>query len=95
MENVISEVILLVSGRRAGSCSRSRCSNESFFVSQIPKFILNQVRKHNMENQRKMNRDRAVKKLLKKMAYDRERASDKQEKNTEVREQITQSITLN
>ncbi|XP_067241059.1 rho GTPase-activating protein 18 isoform X4 [Chanodichthys erythropterus] len=49
----------------------------------IPKFILNQVRKHNMENQRKMNRDRAVKKLLKKMAYDRERASDKQEKNTE------------
>uniref|UniRef100_A0A673JZV0 Rho-GAP domain-containing protein n=1 Tax=Sinocyclocheilus rhinocerous TaxID=307959 RepID=A0A673JZV0_9TELE len=49
----------------------------------IPKFVLNQVRKHNMENQRKMNRDRAVKKLLKKMAYDRERASDKQEKNTE------------
>ncbi|ROL44025.1 Rho GTPase-activating protein 18, partial [Anabarilius grahami] len=52
----------------------------------IPKFILNQVRKHNMENQRKMNRDRAVKKLLKKMAYDRERASDKQEKNTELSE---------
>uniref|UniRef100_A0A8C1J0J7 Rho-GAP domain-containing protein n=1 Tax=Cyprinus carpio TaxID=7962 RepID=A0A8C1J0J7_CYPCA len=51
----------------------------------IPKFVLNQVRKHNMENQRKMHRDRAVKKLLKKMAYDRERASDKQEKNTEVR----------
>ncbi|XP_016100154.1 rho GTPase-activating protein 18-like [Sinocyclocheilus grahami] len=51
----------------------------------IPKFVLNQVRKHNTENQRKMNRDRAVKKLLKKMAYDRERASDKQEKNTEVR----------
>uniref|UniRef100_A0A671KBR3 Rho GTPase-activating protein 18-like n=1 Tax=Sinocyclocheilus anshuiensis TaxID=1608454 RepID=A0A671KBR3_9TELE len=49
----------------------------------IPKFVLNQVRKHNMENQRKMNRDRVVKKLLKKMAYDRERASDKQEKNTE------------
>uniref|UniRef100_A0A673MQ11 Rho GTPase-activating protein 18-like n=1 Tax=Sinocyclocheilus rhinocerous TaxID=307959 RepID=A0A673MQ11_9TELE len=45
----------------------------------IPKFILNQVRKQNMENQRKMNRDRAVKKLLKKMAYDRERASNKQE----------------
>ncbi|XP_073790125.1 rho GTPase-activating protein 18 isoform X2 [Danio rerio] len=49
----------------------------------IPKFILNQVRKHNMENQRKMNRDRAVKKLLKKMAYDRERATERQEKNTE------------
>uniref|UniRef100_A0A672NDX6 Rho GTPase activating protein 18 n=1 Tax=Sinocyclocheilus grahami TaxID=75366 RepID=A0A672NDX6_SINGR len=54
-------------------------------VRGIPKFVLNQVRKHNTENQRKMNRDRAVKKLLKKMAYDRERASDKQEKNTEVR----------
>ncbi|XP_016112645.1 rho GTPase-activating protein 18, partial [Sinocyclocheilus grahami] len=51
----------------------------------IPKFILNQVRKQNMENQRKMNRDRAVKKLLKKMAYDRERASNKQESNAEVR----------
>ncbi|XP_051500804.1 rho GTPase-activating protein 18 isoform X1 [Myxocyprinus asiaticus] len=49
----------------------------------IPKFILNQVRKQNTANQRKMNRDRAVKKLLKKMAYDRERNSDKQEKNTE------------
>uniref|UniRef100_A0A673MJU4 Rho GTPase-activating protein 18-like n=1 Tax=Sinocyclocheilus rhinocerous TaxID=307959 RepID=A0A673MJU4_9TELE len=49
----------------------------------IPKFILNQVRKQNMENQRKMNRDRAVKKLLKKMAYDRERASNKQESNAE------------
>ncbi|XP_026050788.1 rho GTPase-activating protein 18-like isoform X1 [Carassius auratus] len=49
----------------------------------IPKFILNQVRKHNMENQRKMNRDRAVKKLLKKMAYDRERASHKQESTAE------------
>ncbi|XP_073673021.1 rho GTPase-activating protein 18-like [Garra rufa] len=49
----------------------------------IPKFILNQVRKQNMENQRKMNRDRAVKKLLKKMAYDRERATNKQESNAE------------
>ncbi|XP_058611974.1 rho GTPase-activating protein 18 isoform X3 [Onychostoma macrolepis] len=49
----------------------------------IPKFILNQVRKQNMENQRKMNRDRAVKKLLKKMAYDRERASNKQESSAE------------
>ncbi|XP_051510728.1 rho GTPase-activating protein 18-like isoform X1 [Myxocyprinus asiaticus] len=49
----------------------------------IPKFILNQVRKQNTEKQRKMNRDRAVKKLLKKMAYDRERTADKQEKNTE------------
>ncbi|XP_073711886.1 rho GTPase-activating protein 18 isoform X2 [Misgurnus anguillicaudatus] len=49
----------------------------------IPKFILNQVRRHNTENQRKMNRDRAVKKLLRKMTHDREKAPDKQEKNTE------------
>uniref|UniRef100_A0A672MAS5 Rho GTPase activating protein 18 n=1 Tax=Sinocyclocheilus grahami TaxID=75366 RepID=A0A672MAS5_SINGR len=73
-----------------------RCSDDSFLLSQIPKFILNQVRKQNMENQRKMNRDRAVKKLLKKMAYDRERASNKQESNAEVRGATqTQSSTLN
>ncbi|TSO15225.1 Rho GTPase-activating protein 18 [Bagarius yarrelli] len=48
----------------------------------IPKFVMTQVRKQNME--RKMNRDRAVKKLLKKMAYDRERNSEKVEKNPEV-----------
>nr|XP_023652956.1 rho GTPase-activating protein 18 isoform X1 [Paramormyrops kingsleyae] len=46
----------------------------------IPKFIMNQVRKQNTENQKKMSKDRAMKKLLKKMAYDREK-SDKQEKN--------------
>ncbi|XP_007259744.3 rho GTPase-activating protein 18 isoform X1 [Astyanax mexicanus] len=49
----------------------------------IPKFVMNQVRKQNTENQKKMNRDRAVKKLLKKMAYDRDKNSDKTEKNTE------------
>ncbi|XP_066555468.1 rho GTPase-activating protein 18 isoform X2 [Amia ocellicauda] len=47
----------------------------------IPKFIMNQVRKQNMENQKKMTRDKAMKKLLKKMAYDREK-SEKHEKNT-------------
>ncbi|XP_048860524.1 rho GTPase-activating protein 18 [Brienomyrus brachyistius] len=46
----------------------------------IPKFIMNQVRKQNMENQKKMSKDRAMKKLLKKMAYDREK-SEKLEKN--------------
>ncbi|KAJ8270752.1 hypothetical protein GJAV_G00118830 [Gymnothorax javanicus] len=45
----------------------------------IPKFIMNQVRKQNMENQKK-SRERAVKKLLKKMAYDREK-SEKHEKS--------------
>ncbi|KAJ8385911.1 hypothetical protein AAFF_G00178730 [Aldrovandia affinis] len=45
----------------------------------IPKFIMIQVRKQNTENQKK-SRDRAVKKLLKKMAYDREK-SEKHEKS--------------
>lgn len=40
----------------------------------IPKFIMNQVRQQNMESQRKQ-KERAVRKLLKKMAI--ERASDK------------------
>ena len=39
-----------------------------------------------MENQRKMNRDRAVKKLLKKMAYDREKNIEKVDKSSEVRQ---------
>ncbi|KAF5897865.1 rho GTPase-activating protein 18, partial [Clarias magur] len=47
----------------------------------IPKFVMTQVRKQNME--RKMNRERAVKKLLKKMAYDREKNSEKVERNPE------------
>ncbi|KAI4890567.1 hypothetical protein NFI96_019401, partial [Prochilodus magdalenae] len=47
----------------------------------IPKFVMIQVRKQNTENQRKMNRD--LKKLLKKMAYDREKNNDKAEKSSE------------
>uniref|UniRef100_A0AAY4DW78 Rho-GAP domain-containing protein n=1 Tax=Denticeps clupeoides TaxID=299321 RepID=A0AAY4DW78_9TELE len=49
----------------------------------IPKFIMNQVRKQNAENQRKLNRERAMRKLLKKMAYDREK-SDKPEKYSDI-----------
>ncbi|XP_075859082.1 rho GTPase-activating protein 18 isoform X2 [Microcebus murinus] len=45
----------------------------------IPKFIVNQVRKQNTENHRKDKK--AMKKLLKKMAYDREKY-EKQDKNT-------------
>nr|XP_029532766.1 rho GTPase-activating protein 18 isoform X2 [Oncorhynchus nerka] len=45
----------------------------------IPKFIMNQVRKQNTENQKKMSKDRAMMKLLKKMAYEREK-HEKQEK---------------
>ncbi|XP_062953163.1 rho GTPase-activating protein 18 isoform X1 [Cynocephalus volans] len=45
----------------------------------IPKFIVNQVRKQNTENHKKDKK--AMKKLLKKMAYDREK-HEKQDKNT-------------
>uniref|UniRef100_A0A8C7Z952 Rho GTPase activating protein 18 n=1 Tax=Oryzias sinensis TaxID=183150 RepID=A0A8C7Z952_9TELE len=37
----------------------------------IPKFILDQVRQHNMESQRKPNNQRAVRKLLKKITTDK------------------------
>ncbi|XP_056150454.1 rho GTPase-activating protein 18 isoform X2 [Lampris incognitus] len=37
----------------------------------IPKFILNQVRQQNTESQRKQNRERAVRKLLKKITTDK------------------------
>ncbi|XP_008311043.1 rho GTPase-activating protein 18 isoform X2 [Cynoglossus semilaevis] len=37
----------------------------------IPKFIVTQVRQHNMESQRKQNKERAVRKLLKKITIDR------------------------
>ncbi|KAM4817411.1 rho GTPase-activating protein 18 isoform X1 [Urocitellus parryii] len=45
----------------------------------IPKFIVNQVRKQNTENHKKDRK--AMKKLLKKMAYDREKY-EKQDKST-------------
>uniref|UniRef100_A0A8I5NNS5 Rho GTPase-activating protein 18 n=1 Tax=Papio anubis TaxID=9555 RepID=A0A8I5NNS5_PAPAN len=45
----------------------------------IPKFIVNQVRKQNTENHKKDKR--AMKKLLKKMAYDRDKY-EKQDKST-------------
>ncbi|KAM9339555.1 rho GTPase-activating protein 18 [Symphorus nematophorus] len=37
----------------------------------IPKFIMNQVRQQNMESQRKQNKERAVRKLLKKITTDK------------------------
>ncbi|XP_059213217.1 rho GTPase-activating protein 18 [Centropristis striata] len=37
----------------------------------IPKFIMTQVRQHNMESQRKQNKERAVRKLLKKITTDK------------------------
>uniref|UniRef100_A0A6J0TH64 Rho GTPase-activating protein 18 isoform X1 n=2 Tax=Pogona vitticeps TaxID=103695 RepID=A0A6J0TH64_9SAUR len=46
----------------------------------IPTFLVNQVRKQNAESQKKERKDRAMRKLLKKMAYDREK-HEKQDKS--------------
>ncbi|XP_067402833.1 rho GTPase-activating protein 18 [Emydura macquarii macquarii] len=46
----------------------------------IPKFIVNQVRKQNTASQKKEKKDKAMKKLLKKMAYDKEKY-EKQDKS--------------
>ncbi|XP_048387735.1 rho GTPase-activating protein 18 isoform X1 [Stegostoma tigrinum] len=43
----------------------------------IPKFIMNQVRQQNIENHKKLSKEKAVMKLLKKMTYDK----DKHERN--------------
>ncbi|KAM8946109.1 rho GTPase-activating protein 18 [Pelodytes ibericus] len=40
----------------------------------IPKFIIGQVRTQNVVNQKKLTKEKAMKKLLKRMAYDREKA---------------------
>ncbi|KAG8123854.1 putative Rho GTPase-activating protein, partial [Naja naja] len=46
----------------------------------IPTFLVNQVRKQNAESQKKERKDKAMRKLLKKMAYDREK-HEKQDKS--------------
>uniref|UniRef100_A0A8D0GNL9 Rho GTPase-activating protein 18 n=1 Tax=Sphenodon punctatus TaxID=8508 RepID=A0A8D0GNL9_SPHPU len=46
----------------------------------IPKFLVDQVRKQNTESQKKARKDKAMKKLRKKMAYDREK-HEKPDKN--------------
>ncbi|XP_067881249.1 rho GTPase-activating protein 18 isoform X2 [Heterodontus francisci] len=55
----------------------------------IPKFIMNQVRQQNIANHKKLSKERAVKKLLKKMAYDK----DKHDRNQTERN-LTDSVTL-
>ncbi|XP_053314960.1 rho GTPase-activating protein 18 isoform X2 [Spea bombifrons] len=40
----------------------------------IPKFIVGQVRRQNVVNQKKLTKEKAMKKLLKRMAYDREKS---------------------
>ncbi|XP_014851604.1 PREDICTED: rho GTPase-activating protein 18 isoform X1 [Poecilia mexicana] len=49
----------------------------------IPKFILTQVRQQNMESQRKLYKDRAVRKLLKKITTDRPLDKAIPEENTQ------------
>ncbi|KAF6730371.1 Rho GTPase-activating protein 18 [Oryzias melastigma] len=49
----------------------------------IPKFILNQVRQHNMESQRKQNNQRAVRKLLKKITTDKPSEKSIPEENSQ------------
>lgn len=65
--------------RRLKCCSFSYLSKLSCISPQIPKFLVNQVRKQNTENLKKDKK--TVKKLLKKMAYDREKY-DKQDRST-------------
>ncbi|XP_063166222.1 rho GTPase-activating protein 18 isoform X1 [Candoia aspera] len=50
------------------------------FLWTIPTFLVNQVRKQNAESQKKERKDKAMRKLLKKMAYDREK-HEKQDKS--------------
>lgn len=54
-------------------CTEGIKSPSSVSVSclQIPKFIVTQVRQQNMENQRKQHKERAVRKLLKKITTDK------------------------
>uniref|UniRef100_A0A8D3A5J9 Rho GTPase activating protein 18 n=1 Tax=Scophthalmus maximus TaxID=52904 RepID=A0A8D3A5J9_SCOMX len=54
----------------------------------IPKFIVTQVRQHNMESQRKQNKERAVRKLLKKITT--EKPSDKESSQGFIRVQAPQ-----
>ncbi|XP_008298044.1 rho GTPase-activating protein 18 [Stegastes partitus] len=51
----------------------------------IPKFIVTQVRQQNMESQRKQNKERAVRKLLKKMAIEKppERTTPEVQENSQ------------
>ncbi|XP_078069843.1 rho GTPase-activating protein 18 [Mustelus asterias] len=55
----------------------------------IPKFIMNQVRQQNIENHKKLSKEKAVKKLLKKMAYDK----DKHDRNQSDKS-LPNSVTL-
>lgn len=49
----------------------------------IPKFIMTQVRQQNMESQRKQNKERAVRKLLKKITTDKQPEKTIPEENTQ------------
>ncbi|KAM4771732.1 rho GTPase-activating protein 18 [Rhinophrynus dorsalis] len=67
-------------GAMAGAASAARTASVMLFMIKyqkllwtIPKFIVGQVRQQNVVNQRKLTKEKAMKKLLKRMAYDREK----------------------
>ncbi|XP_060609324.2 LOW QUALITY PROTEIN: rho GTPase-activating protein 18 [Anolis sagrei] len=51
----------------------------------IPTFLVNQVRKQNAESQKKERKEKAMRKLLKKMAYDREKHEKQDKSNHDVK----------
>ncbi|XP_041043323.1 rho GTPase-activating protein 18 [Carcharodon carcharias] len=55
----------------------------------IPKFIMNQVRQQNIENHKKLSKEKAMKKLLKKMAYDKDKHDRSQTEKS-----LPNSVTL-
>ncbi|XP_007897440.2 rho GTPase-activating protein 18 [Callorhinchus milii] len=55
----------------------------------IPKFIMIQVRQRNIENHKKQTKDKAMKKLLKKMAYDKDKYDRSQSEKC-----LTDSVVL-
>ncbi|CAB1340259.1 unnamed protein product [Coregonus sp. 'balchen'] len=76
---VMAPNIFMFKGFRNKISEQQEFSLATETANIIPKFIMNQVRKQNTENQKKMSKDRAMMKLLKKMAYEREKP-EKQEK---------------
>ncbi|OCT80165.1 hypothetical protein XELAEV_18026980mg [Xenopus laevis] len=68
-------------GALEGASSAARTASVMLFMIKyqnllwtIPKFIVGQVRHQNVINQKKLTKEKAMKKLLKKMAYDREKS---------------------
>ncbi|KAE8602411.1 hypothetical protein XENTR_v10013981 [Xenopus tropicalis] len=68
-------------GALEGAFSAARTASVMLFMIKyqnllwtIPKFIVAQVRRQNIVNQKKLSKEKPMKKLLKRMAYDREKS---------------------